>query len=103
MILDAPLSVRLKRLLSRKDAFDKITTYPDEQVVNPQKIMSFSDFGMPEASNLFSFNEEQEILSEIEKGVYQVADVCERLKILVEESRNYNPEATKNSQTGDRA
>ncbi|NEP07241.1 MAG: AAA family ATPase [Okeania sp. SIO2G4] len=95
IILDAPLSVRLKRLLTRSDAFDKITKYPDNEVVNPQKIMGFSDFGIPEASNLFTCDEEQEILTLLERGVYNSVDVCERLNILVEESRNYNSEATK--------
>ncbi|NEP86091.1 MAG: AAA family ATPase [Okeania sp. SIO2C2] len=95
IILDAPLSVRLKRLLTRSDAFDRITKYPDNEVVNPQKIMSFSDFGIPEASNLFTFDEEQEILTLLERGVYNSVDVCERLNILVEESRNYDSEATK--------
>ncbi|NES73007.1 MAG: AAA family ATPase [Okeania sp. SIO2D1] len=95
IILDASLSVRLKRLLTRNDAFDRITKYPDNEVVNQKKIMDFSDFGIPEASNLFTFDEEQEILTLLERGLYNSVDVCERLNILVEESRNYNSEATK--------
>lgn len=94
VILDAPLLVRLKRLLTRRDAFDKITFFSEKEAVEPEKIKSFADLGIPEASRLFTFDEEQEILTKIEQGVYQRTDVSERLKILVEESRNYNPEAT---------
>ncbi|MGB3508498.1 MAG: AAA family ATPase [Microcoleaceae cyanobacterium] len=95
VILDAPLLVRLKRLLTRRDAFDQITFFSDKEVVESEKIKSFSDLDIPEASSLFTLDEKQEILTEIQKGVYQPTDVSERLKILVEESINYNSETTK--------
>lgn len=95
VILDAPLSVRLKRLLLRSDSFDRIRNVSENQVLNQQKIMDFSDFELAEGCSLLTFDEKQEILTKIEKGVYQYEDVCERLKVLVEESKNYNSEMTK--------
>ena len=59
MILDAPLSVGLKRLLTRDDAFDKITKFSEYAVVERQKNMSFYALGIPEASSLLTFAEAQ--------------------------------------------
>ncbi|NES08078.1 MAG: AAA family ATPase [Okeania sp. SIO2F4] len=59
VILDAPLSVRLKRLLTRYYAFYKITKFSEYAVVERQKNMSFSALGIPEASSLFTFAEAQ--------------------------------------------
>lgn len=95
VILDAPLSIRLKRLLTRNDAFDKITQYSEDTIVNRQKIMSFSALDIPEASSLFTFAEAQEIFTAIKTGIYQPTEVSQKLKILVEESRNYDSNATK--------
>lgn len=92
LVLDAPISVRLKRLLIRNDSFDKIA---NNKMTEAEGLMSFANLGIPEASRLFSFDEEQEILDLVRKGIYSSMDVCERLKILLEEGINYDPVATK--------
>ncbi len=83
VILDAPLSVRLKRLLSRNDTFDKITKSVEDAIVTRQKNMSFSTLCIPEASSLFTFAEAQEIFTGIKAGIYQHTEVSQKLKILV--------------------
>jgi len=95
VILDAPLLVRLKRLLNRNDAFDKITKPVEDGIVMRQKNLSFSALGIPEASSLFTLTEAQEIFTGIKTGMYQHTEVSQKLKILVEESINYDSEATK--------
>ncbi|MDJ0552956.1 MAG: hypothetical protein QNJ68_00625 [Microcoleaceae cyanobacterium MO_207.B10] len=95
VILDAPLLARLKRLLTRNDAFDKITKSAEDEIVVPQKNLSFSTLGIPEASSLFTSAEAQEIFTNIKTGIYQQTEVSQKLKILVEESINYDSETTK--------
>ena len=95
VILDAPLLVRLKRLLTRNDAFDKITKSVEDKIVFRQKNLTFSALGIPEASSLFTLTEAQEIFTGIQTGIYQPTEVSQKLKILVEESINYDSEATK--------
>ena len=95
VILDAPLLVRLKRLLTRNDAFDKITKSVEDTIVFRQKNLSFSALGIPEASSLFTLTEAQEIFTGIKTGIYQQTEVSQKLKILVEESINYDSQATK--------
>ncbi|MGD1716473.1 hypothetical protein [Dapis sp. BLCC M172] len=95
VILDAPLLVRLKRLFTRNHAFIQITKSVEDGIVIKQKNMSFSALGIPEASSLFTFAEPQEIFTGIKKGIYQHTEVSQKLKILLEESINYNFQATK--------
>jgi hypothetical protein len=50
---------------------------------------------VPEASALFSDEETAEILNRVRQGLYSVSAVRDRLKIVVEERRSYDPSATR--------
>lgn len=50
---------------------------------------------MPEASALFSYEETAEILAQVRQGLYSISAVRDRIKIVVEERRSYDPSATR--------
>ncbi|MGK7875896.1 MAG: AAA family ATPase [Xenococcaceae cyanobacterium] len=100
VLLDAPDWVRLQRLLSRNDSFDQIAKpqLEGENVeVEPEALTSFAALGVPEASTLFTSTEKQEFLALARKGIFTTAELHDKLKIVVEERRNYNSVATQSA------
>lgn len=110
VILDAPDMVRLKRLLSRGDRFDTIT--PDTSDTPPERgtrgkipapdnvleaLQKISDleavFDAGQIQTIASLaGAEMMPLSEMPSGV---EEVIQKVSIIVEERRNYDPEAAK--------
>jgi hypothetical protein len=91
IVLEASNRVRLERLLTRKDSFDRITqsslgTYNNYE----NKISSFAQLGMPEAMNLFSSEEITDIWTQLNQGYYSLTKFRDCLKIIVEEQKNYD-------------
>lgn len=96
VFLDAPEYVRLQRLLIRNDSFDRVAKSSQAgQHPEVSQSRSFADLGVPEASVFFSDRETAEILERVRQGVYSVSAVRDRLKIVVEERRSYDPSATR--------
>jgi len=96
IVLEAPNSVRLERLLTRQDSFDRIgQSSPIACNNDTQKISSLAELGLPEAVNFFSPEETTRILTQINQGDYSIAEVRDRLKIIVEEQKNYDPLAAR--------
>ncbi len=91
LMLDAPDAVRVGRLLGRGDAFDRVQ--PDALPVLDQAA-DFADLGVPNAAALFSPAEEAHMLGWLARGEVTPADLAAKLKIVVEERRNYDPAAT---------
>ncbi len=96
ILLDAPDSLRLERLLIRQDVFDQINTSAlTENKLDTQAINPFAAFGLPEAADLFSTDEQQKILAQLHQGLFSVTDLQNKLKIVLEERQNYHPLTTK--------
>ena len=100
LVLEAPYDVRLDRLLTRNDLFDRVMNSSifgtdKVEVYSPEKIFSFSQLGIPEADNLFSSSKVQEILDKLNDGHFSVRVLCNYLRIIIEEQYNYDPEKTR--------
>jgi hypothetical protein len=90
LMLDAPDAVRVGRLLGRGDAFDQV----QNDAPTPDLAADFAGLGVPGAATLFSPAEEAAMLSWVARGEVTAADLAAKLKIVVEERRNYDPAAT---------
>ncbi|NER37382.1 MAG: hypothetical protein F6J93_26020 [Oscillatoria sp. SIO1A7] len=95
VVLEAPNRVRLERFLIRNDSFDRIGQSSSADNKNENKISSFAQLGVPEAVNLFSPEERTEILTQLNQGHYSLSDFRDRLKIILEEQKNYDPLAAR--------
>jgi hypothetical protein len=95
VILEAGDRDRLLRLLQRNDTFDRTATATIESKTNT--LTSFAALGLPEASHLFSPVEEREILTLARQGLFSATELLDKLKIVVAERRNYDPDATRHA------
>ncbi|MHC5744843.1 MAG: AAA family ATPase [Nostoc sp.] len=97
VMLTAPNTVRLERLLKRHDSFDWIASQEldDNRQTVPEALTNFASLGVPEASAYFTAKEEQEILELVKKQVVTGVQLRDKLKIFVEESQNYDSVPTK--------
>ncbi len=97
VMLTAPNTVRLERLLKRHDPFDQIANQEleDNRQIIPEALINFASLGVPEASAYFTLEEEQKILELVKKRVVTSTDLQDKLKIFVEESQNYDSVPTK--------
>ncbi|MEH2290281.1 AAA family ATPase [Nostoc sp.] len=97
VMLTAPNTVRLERLLKRHDSFDRIANQElyDYMQIIPDLPTNFASLGVPEASTYFTSKEEQQILELISQQVVTGVELREKLKIFVEESQNYDSVSTK--------
>ncbi len=95
IVLEAPDYVRLQRLLIRQDAFDRVAPYCTLIQSKENQCQSFAELGVPEAAELFSSDELTEMLSNVEQGLYSLSYLRDRLKIVIEERRHYDPDATR--------
>ncbi len=98
VVLDAPDKERLLRLLHRQDPFDQLGSNSSLKVQDKclasSSVIDFASLGVPEVSSLFDAEQEQLILSLVHRGSVAVEELRAKLKIVVEERRNYDPVAT---------
>lgn len=92
VMLDAPDAVRVGRLLGRGDAFDRVQSDRPPAV---NQAVSFAELGVPDAAAVFSPAEEAHLLGWAARGEVSPTDLAAKLKIVVEERRNYDPAATR--------
>jgi len=100
ILLEASEKVRLLRLLTRNDAFDRITfSSPDiaKAEVSAETCSSFASLGIPEASDIFTLAEERQLLALARQGMFSWQDLQSKLKIVVSERYNYDPVATRSA------
>lgn len=95
VVLDAPNKVRLERLLTRQDAFDKVQQNCGNADMNMGQLTSFAALGIPEASSLLNFSEENELFNLVRAGFVTPTELKEKLKIVLKEQNNYHPKATR--------
>lgn len=95
IVLDAPDVVRVQRLLGRNDAFDRIGTQSTGKTRSDGDLAGFADLGLEQASALFDPADEAQLLSLVNSGQVKSVDLAAKLRIVVEERRNYDPAATR--------
>lgn len=93
VILEASDRDRLLRLLQRNDTFDRTASATTES--RNDTLTHFAALGLPEASHLFSAAEEREILALAQQGRFSASELRDKLKIVIAERRNYDPDATR--------
>lgn len=93
VLLEAPDVVRVERLLGRNDAFDRIDGA--DRTANADRAISFAELGLPEAGDLFDQAEEARLLALIGSAETSADDLIAKLRIVLEERRNYDPAATR--------
>lgn len=95
VVLDAPDLVRVQRLLGRNDAFDRITPIATSSTTIGTD--SFAALGLPDGDMLFTPAEVQQLLRlatpPIGTGNIDPAELRAKLQIVIEERRNYDPQA----------
>lgn len=95
VVLDAPDLVRVQRLLGRSDRFDQISSNGAGGSVADQA--SLTAIGVTDGDALFTPGEVQALLQlatpPIGTGSVPVEELRAKLQIVVEERRNYDPQA----------
>jgi hypothetical protein len=127
IVLEAPDQVRLMRLLTRNDPFDRASTITrasahqdqdaDNQTSQPatnidfkphsdsriatsdrQNLPSnFESLGVPDAAQIFAPEQEQHIFQLLDDGQIEVNQLRDKLKIIVAERQNYDPQAARDT------
>lgn len=96
VVLDAPDLVRVQRLLGRSDRFDQISS---NGAINPSATgqNSLAAVGVEDGDTLFTPDEVQALLQSaappVGAGSIAVEELRAKLQIVVEERRNYDPQA----------
>ncbi|MEZ4867094.1 MAG: hypothetical protein R3C14_37570 [Caldilineaceae bacterium] len=97
VVLDAPDIVRVRRLLGRSDAFDKISLATANATT--ASAAGLASIGVAGADELFTSAEVAELLAlaapPVGAGTVAVADLRAKVQIVVEERRNYDPQAAR--------
>lgn len=92
VVLEAPDFVRVTRLMGRGDPFDAVGgTAPNATA----GLESFVALGVPAASTLFDVAEERALLNMVVAGRATADELRSSLAIVVEERRNYDPQAAR--------
>lgn len=98
VLLDAPDAVRVQRLLGRGDRFDQVALDADPSLP-AGAVHCFADIDLPDADALFAPDEREHLLAlctpPVGRGTVPVDELRAKLKIVVEERRNYDPTATR--------
>ncbi len=87
VVLDAPDSVRLNRLLHRADSFDTATVNPSPNNQNLHTALA----AIPHIEPVFSAAEREQIVQTL--GDLPLEDVVKKTTIIVAERHNYNSQA----------
>jgi hypothetical protein len=95
-LLDTPDIVRIKRILDRKDPYDRF--FPEGGGRNPgpvgKRLVSFADIGEPDASRIFTVDEEHELLEMVNDGVIDEEELKDKLRLVLVERSMYDMRAT---------
>ena len=95
VVLFAPDVVRVQRLLGRNDAFDQIALDSTGQGTSDYELTSLADLGLGEAREIFDRADEARLLALVNREGVGADDLVAKLRIVIEERRNYDPAATR--------
>lgn len=97
VVLDAPDLVRVQRLLGRSDRFDQISSNGAVSTAATNAQNSLATIGVADGDALFTADEVQALLQSaappVGTGSIAVDELRAKLQIVVEERRNYDPQA----------
>lgn len=88
-MLDAPDAVRVRRLLGRNDAFDRIATGAPPATPLP------GSMALPEGDGILTAEEQAALLDLVAAGAVGAEEVRAGLRIVAEERKNYSPTETR--------
>lgn len=94
IVLDAPDVVRVRRLLGRNDRFDQVAG--DPLAASSGEITTFASLGLEDTQQLFTQEEQEQLLDLVRRGEVSAADLRAKVQIVLEERRNYDPAAAIN-------
>jgi hypothetical protein len=94
IVLDADDIVRAERLIKRKDPYDRMIKRKKEHNPVIEKIDSFEAIGIPEAAEMFSPEEERQLLEIAENKSTSFVEIANILKLLWIERSLYDKDAT---------
>ncbi len=98
IVLDAPDLVRVKRLLGRSDSFDRIASTSDTETTSASQ-PTLAGLGVTDGDSLFTPAEVASLLELVTPpwGTGTIAPEAMRakLQIVIEERRNYDPQAAR--------
>ncbi|MBV7336116.1 AAA family ATPase [Chloroflexi bacterium TSY] len=98
VVLHAPDLVRVERLLQRKDRFDSVEFQQkvDQDKTNQQTISRdpYTVLDVDDASTVFEPSEVVNLLTLVQTNRVELAELRSKIRIVVEERRNYDPNAT---------
>jgi len=89
VVLDAPDTVRLKRLLNRNDVFDTAKTQPAPANQNLLSALN----NIPDVESVFSQEQLLRIAALADQGQSPGEDLLQKVSIIVKERRNYDSDA----------
>lgn len=89
LVLEAPLVVRVRRLLGRGDAFDRVDGSNTQAGTESLAAL------LPEAAGLFTSADENSLWQLVRDGLVTAADLQAKLKIVLTERQNYDPDGTR--------
>jgi hypothetical protein len=89
LVLHAPDSVRVGRLLGRQDAFDQVA---DGSPVNTTPL-TFADLGILDEGDIFSVTDQAALMALVQQGAISAPDLRAKVQIVLEERQNYDPYA----------
>lgn len=91
VVLDAPDRVRLTRLLTRNDVFDRVETQPGPTGDNTLAALR----AVEGIDAVFSVADLQETAQIATRNGFSTADAAKKAAIIVTERRNYNPDSAR--------
>lgn len=93
VMLDAPDVVRVLRLLGRNDSFDRMAS--GSQAAGGGDPVTLGDLVVDEVGALFSEDEVVRLRALVGSGMVTADEVQAKVRIVLEERRNYDPAATR--------
>jgi hypothetical protein len=97
IVLEATDLVRLLRLLTRNDPFDRAAQDLANSLTNLDLPTSFASLGIADAALFFTPEQEQEIFNRLHNGQIELNQLRDKLKIIIAERQNYDPMAARDT------
>ena len=95
-LLDTPDIIRIKRILDRQDPYDRF--FPEggnpNTAASARHLVSFAEIGEPKAAQMFTVQEEQELLGMVNMGEITAEELRDKLHLILVERNLYDMRTT---------
>lgn len=95
IVLDAPDTVRLNRLLQRGDIFDTTTVTGPDSIIRSDSIEVLALKGLPNIETVFGDEQLQQIVTAAAAAQIRLSEVLQKAAIIVKERHNYDSGAAR--------